>query len=125
MPRTTKSEAPVAVDTEQFKGRYVELGPYTVGYEVCSADMDLAPLFAGLPDGRCQCPHWGVVVSGQLVFRFADHEETFRAGDAYYAPPGHVPLLIAGAEIVEFSPTDKLQETMGAAESAMAAQPVS
>lgn len=125
MPRTTKSEAPVAVDTEQFKGRYVELGPYTVGYEVCSADMDLAPLFAGLPDGRCQCPHWGVVVSGQLVFRFADHEETFRAGDAYYAPPGHVPLLFAGAEIVEFSPTDKLQETMGAAESAMAAQPVS
>ena len=40
------------------------------------------------------------------MIRYADHEETFRAGDAYYAAPGHLPLVFAGAEVVEFSPTD-------------------
>ena len=28
------------------------------------------------------------------------------AGDAYYVPPGHTPVHYAGAEIVEFSPTE-------------------
>jgi hypothetical protein len=83
--------------------------------------MDPAPLFAALPDGRCQCPHWGIVVSGQIVFRYADHEETFRAGDAYYGAPGHLPLIFAGSEIVEFSPTAALNETMSVVEAAMAA----
>lgn len=121
MPRTTKSEAPVALDLPEIKARYVELGPYTVGYESFPQDVDPAPLFAALPDGRCQCPHWGVVVSGQIVFRYADHEETFRAGDSYYGGPGHLPLIFAGTEVIEFSPTDLLSETSAAVEQAMAA----
>jgi hypothetical protein len=48
-----------------------------------------------------------------VSFRFADHEETYAAGDAYYVPPGHTPVHHAGAEIIEFSPTDALGETMG------------
>ena len=36
----------------------------------------------------------------------------FQAGDAYYGAPGHLPLLFAGTELVEFSPTDALNETM-------------
>jgi hypothetical protein len=48
-----------------------------------------------------------------ITFRFADREETYVAGDAYYAPPGHTPVHYAGAEIVEFSPTDGLRETIG------------
>jgi hypothetical protein len=39
-------------------------------------------------------------------------EEVFEAGDAYYAGPGHTPVLFAGTEVVEFSPTDKLGRTM-------------
>jgi hypothetical protein len=120
MPRTTKSEAPIAMDTEQIQARYVELGPYTVGFESFPQDVDPAPLFAALPDGRCQCPHWGTVVSGQVVFRYADYEETFRAGDVYYGAPGHLPLVFAGTELVEFSPTDKFAETAAALEAAMA-----
>jgi hypothetical protein len=112
MPRTTKTEAPVVVDEDVIEGRYVELGPYTVAYETHKADVDLAPLFRGLPDDRCQCPHWGVVVTGRIVFRYADHDEVFQAGDSYYGAPGHVPLMFAGTELIEFSPTEPLQATL-------------
>lgn len=112
MPRTTKSEAPVLVDEPEIEGRYVELDGYTLGYETHKVDIDPAPLFHGLPGDRCQCPHWGVVTSGKVVFRYADHDETFVAGDAYYGAPGHVPLLFAGTEIVEFSPSVELEQTM-------------
>jgi quercetin dioxygenase-like cupin family protein len=66
----------------------------------------------GLPDDRCQCPHWGYVVSGKLIFRYADREEVFEAGDAFYTPPGHVPALHeAGTELVMFSPAEELRKT--------------
>jgi len=52
------------------------------------------------------------VLKGKVSFVFADHKETFEAGDAYYVPPGHIPVHYAGTEIVEFSPTDVLKETI-------------
>ena len=122
MPRTRKDEAAVLVDAAEIEGRYVDLGDFTVSYETFRADADPAPLFRGLPDDRCQCPHWGVVQSGSVVIRYPDREETFRAGDAYYAVPGHLPLVFAGAEVVEFSPTAQLQTTMAVVAANMAAQ---
>jgi hypothetical protein len=112
MPGTSKKQAPVEVDNEVIEGRYVELDGYTVGFESFKQDFDPAPLFRGLPDDRCQSPHWGYVVSGRLTFRYADREETFVAGDAYYGAPGHTPLVYAGTEVVEFSPTDLFGATM-------------
>ncbi|MEV7739498.1 AAA family ATPase [Streptomyces sp. NPDC088921] len=91
MPRTTKAEAELKVDDPVIEGRYAEIGPYTVAYGSMKQDMDPAPLFRGLPDDRCQCPHWGQVLSGRIVFRYADHDEVFHAGDAYYGAPGHLP----------------------------------
>ena len=113
MPRTSKAEAPIALDEPMIEGRYVELNGYTVGFETHKADMDPGPLFRGLPDDRCQCPHWGVVSRGRVVFRYAEHEETFGAGDVYYGAPGHLPLIFAGTELIEFSPTDALNTVMG------------
>jgi hypothetical protein len=121
MPRTNKNEAPVSVDEPVIEGRYVELGPYTVGFETMKQDTDPAPLFRGLPDDRCQAPHWGVVLRGSLVFRYPDHEETYRAGNAYYGAPGHLPLLTAGTEVVEFTPTADLAATMRVLEANLAA----
>jgi hypothetical protein len=112
MPHVSKSSAPVEMDTLEMEGRYVDLDGYTVGFETFKADVDPAPLFVGLPGDRCQCPHWGIVVRGSLTMRFADHDETHVAGDAYYAPPGHTPVVTADTEVVEFSPTDLLQQTI-------------
>ena len=121
MPHTNKSSAPVGVDIPPLEGRYVDLDGYTVGFETYREDIDPAEFFRGLPDDRCQCPHWGVVVTGTLSFRYADHTETFTAGDAYYAPPGHTPVVTSGTEIVEFSPTAALGETMAVVEANLAA----
>jgi len=112
MPSANRLSTPIAVDEELIQGRYAELDHYTVGFESFPQDVDPAPFFVGLPDDRCQCPHWGFVTSGQVTFRFADHDETYVEGDAYYAPPGHLPVLAAGTSIVEFSPTADLEATM-------------
>ena len=52
------------------------------------------------------------MIKGKVSFKTADGEETFETGDAYYVAPGHTPVLYAGTEIVEFSPTKELQQTM-------------
>ncbi|MFD4658288.1 hypothetical protein ACFWP2_21970 [Kitasatospora sp. NPDC058444] len=111
MPRTRKDEAPLLVDAPVIQGRYVDLDDYTVSFETFPADTDATEVFRGLPDDRCQCPHWGLVLAGRLDLRYRDHTETYRAGDAYYAPPGHVPVVAAGTETVEFSPAAALRRT--------------
>ena len=108
--RDTASQA-VALDGLDVKVEHLE-GGYSVCFESHTADADLAELFRGLPDDRCQLPRWGYVLEGMVTFRFSDREETFVAGDAYYVPPGHTPVHYAGAEIVEFSPTDELGKTI-------------
>ena len=52
------------------------------------------------------------MIKGKVAFRLADREETYEAGDAYYAQPGHVPVVRAGTQTTEFSPTVRLRETM-------------
>ena len=52
------------------------------------------------------------MIKGKVAFRLPNREETYEAGDAYYVPPGHTPVHYAGAEIVEFSPTDALAQTI-------------
>ena len=112
MPRASKESASRVEDMAIMEGHYEELGGYTVGFETFRENADAAPLMKGLPDDRCQSPHWGYVVRGKATFSYADHAETYEAGDAYYAPPGHTPAITAGTEIIEFSPTDEYGRTM-------------
>lgn len=117
MPSASKMTTPIAMSDALIEGRYAQLGDLTVGFESFPSDVDPSPFFAGLPDDRCSCPHWGVVTSGQITFRWVDHEETFVEGDAYVAPPGHLPLIAAGTSVIEFSPTaelEKVQQVIGA-----------
>jgi hypothetical protein len=113
MPKTSRDTASENVAMEGLDIRLEHLeGGYSVCFESHTADADLAPLFQGLPEDRCQLPRWGYVLKGKISFRFAEREETYEAGDAYYVPPGHTPIHHAGAEIVEFSPTKVLGETI-------------
>jgi hypothetical protein len=83
-------------------------GGYTVNFMTFHADIDGTPLLQGLPGDRCSCPHWGYVFQGRLTFRTADGEEVFEPGDAFYLPPGHIPMAVAGTEYVQLSPTDEV-----------------
>jgi hypothetical protein len=113
MAKIASGQASQVETMEGFEGRYEDLGGYTVGFETYTADDDPAPLFAGLPDNACQCPHWGVVFEGRLVYRYTDGAtDEIVAGEAYCARPGHTPVFFAGTRIVEFSPTAELAQTM-------------
>ena len=113
MPKVSRNTASHSVQLEGLDVRLDHLeGGYSVCFESHTADAELGALFRGLPGNRCPVPHWGYVVKGKVGFVFPDRKETFEAGDAYYVPPGHVPVHYAGAEIIEFSPTDVLEATM-------------
>ena len=112
MPKASKQSASHVEDMGVMVGHYDELDGYTVGFELFREDADATPLMKGLPDDRCQSPHWGYVIRGQLTFRYADRDEIYEAGDAYYAPPGHIPVVTADTEVVEFSPTADLNRTL-------------
>ena len=45
-----------------------------------------------------------------MTARFADHDEVYVAGEAFYSPPGHVPISNEpGTEFVSFSPSEELR----------------
>ena len=110
MPKVSRETAQVD-DSGVVEDRHGEVDGYTVSFVSFREDIDGTPMLKGAPDDRCQCPHWGYVVKGELTFRYADHEESFEAGDAFYAPAGHIPLHGADSELVMFSPTEELKAT--------------
>ena len=112
MPKASRATAARSTDVPGYEGRFDELGDYTVAFERFGDGGDMAPMFRGLPDERCQCAHWGIVVQGRLTFTYADGHDVIEAGEAYYAPPGHTPAADPGTETIEFSPTDELHRTM-------------
>jgi len=112
MPSVSKDSATQGGEFGPVTDRSDRIEGYTVNFTSFHADIDATPLLKGLPDDRCQCPHWGYVVNGRLTFRYADREEVFEAGDAFYTPPGHVPVKHEpGTEIVTFSPSAELEKT--------------
>ena len=73
MPKASRATASERVELEGYEGQFEHWdGGYSVGFEKYTADADLAPLFVGLPDDRCQCPHWGYVIRGRVMFTYAD-----------------------------------------------------
>lgn len=119
--RGSKADVPVALEVPEGTLHAIEWGGMAVELGSWRLEVDPSFVFKGLPDDRCQCPHWGYVLKGQLRYRFADHEEVYNAGDAYYAAPGHVPVLGANTEYVEFSPAEPYHQTEEVIERNMAA----
>jgi len=110
--RGSTGDVPIAFEAAGVVIRQVEWGEMNAALESFPAGTDTEPVFKGLPDDRCQCPHWGYVVRGRLRVRYPDREETLRAGDAYYMAPGHLPIFDEDTEVVEFSPRGEYQKTM-------------
>jgi hypothetical protein len=89
-----------------------EVDGYRIGFTTFHQDIDGTPLMKGLPGDMCQCPHWGYVTTGRVTFRFADHDEIYEEGEAFYTPPGHIPVSHEpGTEVLMFSPADELHKT--------------
>jgi hypothetical protein len=109
MPKVSRESAAQVDDHGPVEDRHEDVDGYTIQFVSFRQDVDATPLVKGLPGDACPCPHWGYVVKGRLTYRFADHDEVFEAGDAFYLPPGHIPLVDAGSEIVQFSPAEQLQ----------------
>ena len=112
MPKTSREKAAQVDDLGIAEDRHEDLDGYTVDFTDIRKDMDLAPLLKGLPDDLCQCPHWGYVFKGRITVKYADREEVYEAGDAFYMSPGHAPKADAGSEFVQFSPTEELGATV-------------
>jgi hypothetical protein len=54
MPKASKTTASDAVELDGYEGHFENFdGGYTVGFETYTADADMTPMYAGLPDDRC------------------------------------------------------------------------
>jgi hypothetical protein len=111
MPNVSAETASQGGDHGPVVEHSEELDGYTTSFLTFRQDLDQTPLLKGMPDDRCQCPHWGYVFKGKLTFRFADHDEVFEAGDAFYLPPGHIGVQNdPDTEYLQFSPSDELRK---------------
>jgi hypothetical protein len=101
-----KVNIPGAVIRQQMDfGDMNGMGRISAEYFTLSAGVDTTPLFVGLEGDRCQCPHWGYVLSGRITTTDRNGvRETVDANDLFYWPPGHNVKVDADAEIIMFSP---------------------
>ena len=114
MPKLSKDSAPNVRDVGPAVDQGGDLDDITVNFVTIKETHSLAPLLRGLPGDSCQCPHWGYLLAGTITVSYADREETYQAGDAFYMAPGHVPAAEAGTQLVQFSPKEQLAETVAA-----------
>ncbi len=117
----SKEEVPMAVDSGGVVIRLTEWGEMNVALETFPAGTDTEPIFKGLPDDRCQSPHWGYVLRGRVRVRYHDREEVISEGEAFYMEPGHTTVFEEDTELVEFSPQGEYQKTLEVAQRNVAA----
>jgi hypothetical protein len=102
--RATRDQLPILFGTDRAGIRGADWGELRATVVSVPAGTDITPLLKGLPNNRCPCSHWGYVLTGEMRVTFANGEETVRAGDLFYLPPGHTVVVHHDVEYVEFSP---------------------
>jgi hypothetical protein len=100
----TRDQLPILFGTDRAGIRGADWGELRATVVSVPAGTDITPLLKGLPNNRCPCSHWGYVLTGEMRVTFANGEETVRAGDLFYLPPGHPVVVHHDVEYVEFSP---------------------
>ena len=83
MPKVSKDSAPQRQEAGPVVDLRDELDGYTVTFTSLVEDIDATPFMKGLPDDRCQCPHWSYVIKGKM------DEEHYPEGRP--PPPIHPP----------------------------------
>jgi hypothetical protein len=111
MAHAGRDDLPLQEIAPGYSSRFDDWGGMTVGFEFAPAGMDASTMLEGLPDGRCQAPHWGVLLSGKLIVDYGDRQEVIVGGQAYYIEPGHRITFPEDSEAVEFTPTAELEKT--------------
>jgi len=67
MPSASHDELPLTEVVPGYSTRMADWGGMTVGFEHAEAGQDASSMLEGLPDNRCQAPHWGYLFSGTMV----------------------------------------------------------
>ncbi|MGD6805841.1 MAG: cupin domain-containing protein [Candidatus Bathyarchaeia archaeon] len=109
--RARKDELKKAVDEKELAIYEGIWGEMSVQYFVYKERFDVTPFLKGLPNNLDPCPHWGIVTKGEITLKYDGKEEKAKAGEAWYAPPGHTAIAEAGTEFWQFSPKDLIQKT--------------
>jgi hypothetical protein len=108
-----KNEMPTRLEAGGVCFQGQDWGELNVARVRFPAGADATPLLEGLPNNLCQCPHWGIVVKGSICVTYADGaEETVKAGEVYYWPPGHTVRVDEDYEAIEFSPSGEMADLM-------------
>ncbi|HEY7627091.1 MAG TPA: hypothetical protein VH761_08480 [Ilumatobacteraceae bacterium] len=126
--RVTKDDIPAKIDIPGAVARQLvdfgdaaAYGQMAGEYFSLGAGTDIAPLLKGLTDDACQAPHWGYMISGQLVVTYTDGgEDTCVGNDLFYWPPGHSVRVVKDSEVILFSPQAEHVEVMNHMLAAMA-----
>jgi hypothetical protein len=104
---------PIVLKVDGIETRSAENGGVLARHVQLPPGVDFTPLFKGLPDDLCQCPHWGYVLAGSIHVRYADGtEELNSAGDVYYWRGGHTGWTDEGVTFLEWSPTAEIQPVL-------------
>lgn len=119
---TSKRELPTVLEAGEATVRATDWEDMRVVIVSVPAGTDFGPLLEGHPDDLCPCPHWGYVIDGRLKIQYADGEETIRAGDVYYLPPGHTGVAEEDTEFLEISPPKQHQRFLDVARRNLEAQ---
>lgn len=86
-------------------GEATQYGGIAAEYFSLAEGTDIGPLLQGLAHDSCHSPHWGYILSGQVVVTYDDQpQETCSGGDLFYWPPGHSVRVTDDAEVILFSP---------------------
>jgi hypothetical protein len=114
MASASRDELPLQEIAAGYSSRFEDWAGMTVAFEHATKGQDASAMVKGLPDDRCQAPHWGYLFSGRVTVDYGDREETIVAGQAYYIAPGHRITFEEDSEALEFTPTDELEKTFDA-----------
>ena len=127
--RIDKHDIPTAIDVPGAKARQQGgfggtdgCGTLAAQYFSLGAGTDIAPLLQGLEDDACQAPHWGYMISGQVVVSYTGGRsaDTCSGGDVFYWPAGHSVRVVEDAEVILFSPDAHLGAVLDNMKAAMA-----